>query len=121
MSLGKIGVRVFPDTRGLQKELKTVLERVERSVQGKVQIKPVLDREALNRLRSSLQSLSAKVCMDMDTSALAAAKSRAEKEFNSIKSHVDINADLDTGYFKAQQAAHAANLNIPASASYPHR
>ena len=120
MSLGKIGVRVFPDTRGLQKELKTVLERVERSVQGKVQIKPVLDREALNRLRSSLQSLSAKVRVDMDTSALAAAKSRAEKEFNSIKSHVDINADLDTGYFKAQlakaqQAAHAANLNIPAT------
>nr|DAU28468.1 MAG TPA: Minor tail protein [Caudoviricetes sp.] len=120
MSLGKIGVRVYPDTRGLQKELKTVLERVERSVQGKVQIKPVLDREALNRLRSSLQSLSAKVRVDMDTSALAAAKSRAEKEFNSIKSHVDINADLDTGYFKAQlakaqQAAHAANLNIPAT------
>jgi len=40
----KIGVRVFPDTSRFRQDLKTTLDRIEKSTVGKIRIAPILDR-----------------------------------------------------------------------------
>ena len=93
MALGRISIKVFPDTSKFRTDLKTALNRIERNTRGTVQIIPVIDREALARLKNNLSRLNAtaKVRVDADT---AAASRRLSDIARGRKATVE--ADLDT-------------------------
>ena len=92
----KIGVRVFPDTSRFRQDLKTTLDRIEKSTVGKIRIAPILDREALTRIQASLSRLSAKVTVNADVTRAAQRLAETARDRKSkIEAEVHESGSLD--------------------------
>ena len=115
-----------------RQDLKTTLDRIEKSTVGKIRIAPILDREALARIQASLSRLSAKVTVNADVTRAAQRlaetardrKSKIEAEVHESGSLARINklfqnrnivvtADADTG--RAHRALTALTRAIRAT------
>lgn len=109
--VGKLSVRVVPDTTAFKKDLKTALERAERQVKAAVKVGAEISKKSLLNMKRQLESLDAtiEVAADLDQST----KQRIEESLEDIEAEAEVNADLDTGAAKAQLAALLRPRSLP--------
>lgn len=93
-TVGKISIRVFPDTSKLRSELKTSLERIENKVKGKVNVEVELDRASLAKMRATLKALNEVIHLNAEADIR-----HAKEKLQELKEDLDVtvNADADTG------------------------
>lgn len=101
-NVGKISVRVFPDTSKLRGELKTALERIKNNTKGKVTVELDLDKSSLVRVRKILKSLHEIIELNVDADTAAARQKIADIQENLRDS--TLNVDADTGAARASIA-----------------
>lgn len=60
-SAGRVSIRVLPDSTGFRRDLKTTLDRIEKSVKARIPVELVLGREQLAKIKSDIESLRIKL------------------------------------------------------------
>ena len=74
MALGKISIKVFPDTSQFRENLKVALERIEKNTRGMVRIIPTIDREELAKIKAQLERLTATATVNVDADVAKAVR-----------------------------------------------
>ena len=93
-SVGRVSIRVVPDSTGFRDDLQKTLERIERTMRARIPVEFVVDRDELLKLKAQLEAIRAtvRVGLDIDDEALDALRARIE----AMDLSVDVNTDLDT-------------------------
>ena len=115
--IGKLSVRVLPDTRSFRKDLQTALGRIERTVSASIQVHAVLDRSALADVKARLRDLDATARVGVDESDLDGLKDRVKQ---AMPSKLSVPATVDQQSIKAmrarlQKSLQDAEARIPAT------
>lgn len=97
-SVGKVSIRVFPDTSKFREDVKKTLERLQKSLHGKVNIEIELDRASIAKMRKTLKSLNEVIHLNAEADV-----SRANEKLEEIKENLEatVNVDADTAKAKA--------------------
>lgn len=92
--IGKLSIRVFPDTSRFREELKKTVERATQNLKGKVEVELDVDRTSIVRMRKLIKSLREVIELDLDADTGA-----AQRKINNLKDTLEatVNADADTG------------------------
>lgn len=94
--VGRVSVRVMPDTRKFNADLKKKLELIEKNL--KVKVEAILDRTSVTKIKEQLGRLDTKVKVEVDVD-LTKAKAAIER-LNS-----DVSVDVDTAGAETRLAA----------------
>ena len=89
--VGRLKIRVLPDTSRFRQDLKKALERIERT--ARVEVGLVLESGATARLRKQIEGIRADVTANVDVARQALERARGQVE--SIEA--DIDASVDAG------------------------
>ena len=131
--VGRLKIRVLPDTSRFRQDLKKALERVERT--ARVEVGLVLERGATARLRQQIEGVRADVTADVDVARQALERARGQVESieadidasvdagelrrnvreaaESVREDVRVGVDLQRGTFAAQVAAMTRPRDLP--------
>lgn len=115
--IGKIAVKVYPDTRKFKKELKEELEKIEKELQGlQVQVKPVISDEDVvreaRRAKNTFEAILSDISIEpriSDASVLREAL-RTKNTLDAYLHEVDVSLNLDTVDLAAKLAAARAAI-----------
>ena len=93
MALGKISIKVFPDTSQFRENLKVALERIEKNTRGMVRIIPTIDREELAKIKAQLERLTATATVNVDADVAKAVRQLA-RPTTGKKAEIVADADV---------------------------
>lgn len=97
-NIGKMSVRVLPDTSRFRQDVKKSLERAERTLKATIKVDVALNKDSLAKVKSQLESLAADVKIGVDTKGLSAkakaAGNAARKAVGDIE--VDVKPEVST-------------------------
>lgn len=102
-SAGRVSIRVLPDSTGFRRDLKTTLDRIEKSVKAKIPVELVLTNTALAEIKAKLESLRIKLKPDIDLhiSPEQIAKLKAQIEALKPTVHVKLNTEAAAAQIEA--------------------
>lgn len=109
--VGRLSVRVLPDTTRFKEDLRKALTRIEKTAKAAVQVRPELDRSSLANVKRQLSDLDATVRVAADLAA--GAKERIEDKLDDLDAEATVNADADTAAARAKIAAAARPRFVP--------
>lgn len=96
--VGRISVRVVPDTERFRQELRTQLRGIENE-EIKVKVVPDVNKQEFKqRVEAALAGISAKIKVDLDISTRALAQ--LEQRLRSLKDRYTINIDINVDFAK---------------------
>lgn len=101
-SVGKLSIKVYPDTKPFKRDLRKALDRIERQVKGRVEIIPVIKRAAIADLRRDTKERLKNIKTYVDVEVSKESVKRVEHKLNSLDATATVNADLDRGKAAAQ-------------------
>lgn len=106
--VGRLKIRVLPDTSRFRQDLKKALERVERT--ARVEVGLVLESGATARLRQQIEGVRADVTANVDVARQALERARGQVE--SIEA--DIDASVDAGELRrnVREAAESVREDV---------
>lgn len=91
-SVGRVSIRVVPDSVGFRQDLQTTLERIERTMRARIPVEFIVDREELLKLKAELDSIRASIKIGLDVPQEEIERLRAQLE--AISANIDV--DLST-------------------------
>ena len=109
--VGRLSVRVLPDTTKFKEDLRKALTRIEKTARAAVQVRPELDKSSLANVKRQLSDLDATVRVAADLAA--GAKERIEDKLDDLDAEATVNADADTGAASAKIAAVSRPRFVP--------
>lgn len=131
--VGRLKIRVLPDTSRFRQDLKKALERIERT--ARVEVGLVLESGATARLRKQIEGIRADVTANVDVARQALERARGQVESieadidasvdagelrrnvreaaESVREDVRVGVDLQRGTFAAQVAAMTRPRELP--------
>ena len=109
--VGRLSVRVLPDTTRFKEDLRKALTRIEKTAKAAVQVRPELDKSSLANVKRQLSDLDATVRVAADLAA--GAKERIEDKLDDLDAEATVNADADTAAARAKIAAAARPRFVP--------
>ncbi|WP_237206462.1 phage tail protein [Rothia nasimurium] len=101
-TIGKLSIRVFPDTSKFREEVRKTVERVKENTKGTVKVYAELDRASLAKIRATLKSLHEVIDLNVEANTVL-----AKERLDSLKENLEatVNANADTGKAAASLAA----------------
>lgn len=95
--VGKVGIRVLPDTTRFRSDLKTALDRIEKTAKVKVQATATLTKGSLSGIRKQLGEIDAKVKAHLGDDAI----DRIKQQIENIKATATVDAVAETAGARA--------------------
>lgn len=108
--VGRLKVRVLPDTTRFRSDLRKSLERIERQARVNVEVTASVSRASLVDIRRELEAVSAEVETRVDAGELRGSVQRAAK---AAKAQVPVTPDLDRAAFRVQLATLLRPRKLP--------
>lgn len=100
--VGKLSIRVFPDTKRLRPEIKRALDRIENNLRGRVYIDPILKRSALAAVRRDikhgLDGVEARIGAQLENDNLTHIRQR----LNNLNTSLNLDVDANTQHAHQQ-------------------
>lgn len=100
--VGKLSIKVFPDTKRLRPEIKRALDRIENNLRGRVYIDPILKRSALAAVRRDikhgLDGVEARIGAQLENDNLTHIRQR----LNNLNTSLNLDVDANTQHAHQQ-------------------
>lgn len=109
--VGRLSVRVLPDTTRFREDLKKVLERAEKSLSVNIEATVELAQGTLEKVKAQLQSLDAEIPATIDTKGM---KSRVEAILHTLDTDLPIGATQSESFQAELEALRQTVENIDA-------
>ena len=102
-SVGRVSIRVLPDSTGFRRDLKKTLDRIERSVRVNIPVELSVDRATLQKLKEQIENLRIALRPDIDLTLSPEQIAKMKERIERMRPKVDV--DLNTKSTSARIAA----------------